>query len=264
MPNKEFLEEYPLYRKYSIPIPETLDNLQKIRINMPCQFCKSSQTFAMTNDYFAGFPYRNSSSKDASIKLEYICVHCQKFTRYFYIIINNDLKSIMKVGQYPSWDIIGDPIIEKMLGKYSDFYKKGLICESQGYGIGAFGYYRRIVENIIDELLNEISNLLSGIELDKYKIALKKTKETIVTQEKIDIVKDLLPPILRPNGMNPLSVLHSALSEGLHAESDEECLKYSETLRQILIFLANQISSSLSASKSFTDNMRKILDKKSK
>ncbi|MDZ7680350.1 MAG: hypothetical protein U5J63_01245 [Fodinibius sp.] len=96
----------------------------------------------------------------------------------------------------------------------SRHYKKGLICESQGYGIGAFSYYRRIVEDI-DDLLDEISSLLKGEELDKYQEALQKTKKTNVTQDKIELVKDLLPQILRPDNMNPLSTLHSTLSEGL-------------------------------------------------
>ena len=69
--------------------------------------------------------------------------------------------------------------------------------------------------------MNEIADLLSGEDLEKYNKALVKTKETIVTAEKIELVKDLLPPILRPEEMNPLAVLHSALSQGLHAESDE-------------------------------------------
>src|SRR5271163_2712540 len=107
-------------------------------------------------------------------------------------------------GQFPAWSIDGDPALLKLLGGYGAYYKKGLICESQAYGIGAFGYYRRIVEEVIDTLLDDIAGLLAGEELAKYQEALQKTKATIVTQEKIDLVKDLLPPILRPAGMNPL------------------------------------------------------------
>ena len=141
--------------------------------------------------------------------------------------------------------------------------KKGLICESQGYGIGAFGYYRRIVEETIDKLFDEIADLLSEDELDVYRVALEKTKETIVTAEKIELVKDLLPAILRPDGMNPLAALHSALSQGLHAESDEDCLDLAENCREILVFLVNQVAASKQTAKSFTSSMRKLLDKKS-
>ncbi len=168
----------------------------------------------------------------------------------------------MKVGQFPPWEITGDPQIEKLLGKHADHYKKGLVCESQSYGIGAYGYYRRIVEEIIDGLLDDISQLLTGEELKAFEGALAKTKQTIVAQEKIELVKDLLPPILRPDGMNPLGVLHSSLSEGLHAESDEACLAQAAIIREILLFLVNQVVASKATAKSFTTGMRKLLEKK--
>jgi hypothetical protein len=90
-----------------------------------------------------------------------------------------------------------------------------------------------------------------------------KRKNTRVTQEKIELVKDLLPDILRPDGLNPLGVLHSKLSEGLHAESDEECLEVAHSIREIMTFLINQVIKSKESSKAFTESMRKILDKKS-
>src|SRR3984885_11052763 len=219
MPNKEFIEQYPLYRKFAAQLPSTVGGLQKVRINMPCPTCKSRQTFAMINQYWEVHSER-SILAGTIIRLFYSCTHCEKFERTFFIKFDRNGKWMMKVGQFPAWEIKGDANIEKLLGSHSDYYSKGLICESQGYGIGAFGYYRRIVEDIIDQLLDEVSALLSGAELRKYEEALKLTKTTRVTQEKIDLVKDLLPPILRPNDMNPLSVLHSSLSEGLHAQSD--------------------------------------------
>ena len=265
MPYKDFLEEYPLYRKFKVErLAPCTDELPTVQINMECPTCKSRQTFVMTNKYWEACEYSNYPTDGLVFRMVYLCVHCQKFNRVFYIKVDDQKKWLMKVGQYPAWEIKGDENIEKLLGEHSGYFKKGLVCESQGYGIGAFGYYRRIVEEIIDSLLDEIAGLLKDSELSIYQDALSKTKETIVTQEKIDLVKDLLPPILRPDGMNPLSALHSALSEGLHAESDEECLEYAETCREILVFLVNQIAASKAASKAFTDSMRKLLEKKSK
>lgn len=265
MPNKKFLEEYSLYRKFNMErIPQQIDNLSVVQLNMECPTCKSNQTFVMTNEYQENCDYSNFPSAGLTIRLVYICVHCQEFRRLFFIKIDEDRKWFMKVGQFPAWEIKGDIKIEKLLGQHSEYYRKGLVCESQSYGIGAFGYYRRIVEETIDNLLDEIAGLLSDDELQKYQDALQKTKKTTVTQEKIELVKNLLPPILRPDGMNPLSALHSALSEGIHAETDEECLEYAENCREILIFLVNQVSASKAASKGFTASMRKLLDKKSK
>jgi hypothetical protein len=265
MPSKELIEEYPLYRKFSFnSMPSTLDKFPIVNINMSCPICKSNQTFNMINEYFENYPYSNYPSSGVVVRLAYICANCKQFQRLFFVKIGGDKSGrwLMKVGQFPAWEIAGEPNIEKLLGAHSGYYKKGLVCESQGYGIGAFGYYRRIVEETIDEMLIEIAGLLSGEELEKYNSALAKTKETIVTAEKIELVKDLLPPILRPEGMNPLAALHSALSQGLHAESDDECLEIAQHCREVLVFLVNQVAASKETSKSFTSSMRKLLDKK--
>jgi len=263
MPYKKFIEEYSLYRKFKVDrLPSHTHMLPVVQVNMECPICESNQTFILKNEYWENYDHSNYPVEGIVFRMVYLCVHCQEFERVFYVKVDENKKWLMKVGQYPAWDIKGDVNIEKLLGEHSGYYRKGLICESQGYGIGAYGYYRRIVEEIIDKLLDEIAELLSEEELARYQDALVKTKITIVTQEKIDLVKDLLPPILRPEGMNPLSALHSALSEGLHAGTDEECLEYAESCREILVFLVNQVAASKAAAKGFTSSMRKLLEKK--
>lgn len=265
MPYKEFLEEYPLYRKFEVSnLALTTNRLPKATIKMACQICSSEQTFVMTNNYDENCDHSDYSVSGLTFRLKYICMHCQNFERFFFVKVSDNKGSIMKVGQYPAWDSSTDSNVEKMLGAHANYFKKGLICESQGYGIGAFAYYRRIIEEIIDQLLGEIAGLLSGKEHEKYIQALEKTKNTTVAQEKIKLVKDLLPAILRPDEMNPLSTLHSVLSEGLHAESDEDCMKYAMVVREVLVFLVNQVIASKVASKGFTASMKKLLDKKSK
>jgi len=264
MPNKEFLEDYPLFKKLNTKLPETLNLFQKAPINMFCGICNSEQTFNMTNEFYDFKGYANYPAKDTKVRLVYLCQFCRKFTREFYIYISPNLDYIYKVGQYPEWEIKIDKNLGKILGKHAKTYRKGLVCESQGYGIGAFAYYRRITEEIIDELLDSIYDLIDAKEKVQYKDALQKTKQTRVTQNKIDIVKDLLPTILRPNGVNPLSVLHSKLSEGLHAETDDACLEIAGHIREILIFLVNQVIQSKESSKKFTEGMKAILDKKSR
>lgn len=264
MPNKEFLEDYSLFRKFKAIVPQTMDNLDKPAINMYCHHCESTQTFNMYNKYQDGYGYNNVPCSDKKLRLKYECQSCRLFMREFNIYISTELDYIYKFGQYPEWEIKIDKNLEKTLGKHSITYKKGLVCESQGYGIGAFSYYRRITEEIIDELLESIESLIEEEYKAEYKEALEKTKSTRVTQEKIDLVKDLLPMILKPNGMNPLGVLHSELSEGLHAESDQACLENANHVRSILTFLINQIIQSKEAAKNFSDSMKSILEKKSK
>lgn len=282
MANKEFLEEYPLYKKFittDFSRWTTLDDLPKPAIHMYCWKCDSEQTFNMSNEYYEVDWPSAADSIGKTLRARYICSACKNSTRLFFINfgteeitvknkeeedIEQTVISLTKVGQIPSWNIEIDKELEKLLGNHAEYYKKGLICESQGYGIGAFAYFRRIVEEIIDQLLSSVEGLLEGEDKEKYKLALNQVKKTIITQEKIDLVKDLLPSSLRPEGVNPLGAIHSALSEGLHAESDEECLKYADAIRNAVVFLVNKLIRTKIENKSFTDSMKKLLNKKSK
>ncbi len=263
MPNKDFLEEYSLFRKFTAKIPSTLDRFPKPPINMHCTKCESVQTFNMINEYWEFHHHTNAPSGDQKVRLVYLCQSCRNYTRQFQVYISPDLDYCYKYGQYPEWEIKMDKNLEMTLGRHAKTFRKGLVCESQGYGIGAFAYFRRITEEIIDELLDSITDLIEIENKEKYLSALAATKKTKVTQEKIDLVKDMLPNILRPNGLNPLGVLHSELSEGIHANTDEACLENANHIKSILTFLINQIIVSRDASKQFTSGMKALLDKKS-
>jgi len=263
MPDKRFLEEVPLYKQTTVKFfGSVLDSLPRVSINMYCGLCESNQTFTMINNYWEANEAQNANIGTRILRLTYRCMHCNRFPRHFYVLVDGKERTLEKVGQYPPWDISGNKDIENRLGDHARYYRRGLICESQGYGIGAFSYYRRIVEEIIDALLDEISNLLTGEDFEKYQDALRKTKETTITQEKIALVKDLLPDRLRPGGMNPLGVLHSVLSDGLHAKSDDDCLEDAAACRTVLIFLAAQIAANKNSAKEFTESMQKLLEKK--
>jgi hypothetical protein len=262
MPEKDFLEKYPLYRKLHTPFYGELATLAKVAIHMDCEVCGSPQTFLMANQYLEGQASADEDVYGATCHLRYVCSACRRGTRHFYVTFGPAGEWVTKIGQSPPWSISLSRPLERALGTSSDVYRKGLISESQGYGIGAFAYYRRVVEESIDQLLDDIESLVPGPERARYNEALAKTKETKVADEKIQLVKDLLPLILRPEGMNPLGVLHDALSGGLHAGTDDECLTLAAEVRSVLDFLVEQVAAAKSASKSFTEGMRKLLDKK--
>lgn len=256
----KFLETYPLYRKFHADIRYSrLSDIPKPPIRMHCHTCACLQTFNMSKEYYEGYSY-GDLCLGTVIRVVYICAACKECERFFLLQFADDY--VMKVGQYPPWEIMPNKKLSELLGEHQDYYKKGLVCESQGYGIGAYAYYRRIIEEIIDSLLYSITDLIPESEKQQYLEALNQTKKTIVAQEKIELVKDLLPEILRPDGMNPLNLLHSTLSEGLHAKTDEECLEIAGSIRDILVFLVNQILQTKESSKKFTTRMRKLLDKK--
>jgi len=260
MPDAKFLETYPLYRRFSAEIGHHfLHDISKPPIRMNCHTCSCLQTFNMIGDYYKDYSYDDLSSGKI-IRVVYVCAACKSYKRFFLLYISDDF--VMKVGQFPPWEITPDKNLSELLGEHQDFYKKGLVCESQGYGIGAYAYYRRIVETIIDSLLDSIIDLVPENEKQQYNKAFEETQKTTIAQEKIELVKDLLPEILRPDGMNPLNLLHSTLSEGLHANTDDECLGAAELIRESLVFLVNRTLQTKESSKKFTTSMRKLLDKK--
>ena len=274
MANKKFLEEYPLYRKFKTNISWSrdyksgvrADELEKPAIKMYCNICGSDQTFNMFNEYYE--KYNNEIVNGRIRDLRYQCASCNKFQRIFLIAFHTEKKDkdydslvLEKVGQYPAWSIDMDKELEKMLGKHAEYYKRGLICESQSYGIGAYAYFRRITEDVIDELLESILDLVEEGEKEQYREKLEEAKREKIAEKKINLVKDLLPKSLQVEGMNPLKELYGVLSQGIHDETDEECMEKAEAIRGILVFLVNQVIRTKTDKKSFTEGMKKILGK---
>lgn len=276
----EFLTDYPLYRKFWVQLPEKLakdgvPTLTVPAIHLYCPNCASGNTFTTVLTLISA-KHRNRSQTIRVPDLlsgrlglvESLCASCKDYFQFFILYFDEELKYVMKVGQFPSWSISIEKHLEKVLGKHENIYRKGRVCESQGYGIGAYAYYRRIVENIIDDLLKLIEGLFDeDTEKKRFVEALKDVQASTVAKDKIALVKELLPPTIRPDGMNPLSILHDTLSAGIHVMSDEECLEKAIDIREILIYLVEQIGLANEAKLSsarFTQSMRNLLVKRSK
>jgi len=176
--------------------------------------------------------------------------------------IGKDRQYIEKVGQYPPWDISIKKKLRKILGDYFDYYKKGLICESRAFGIGASIYYRRIVEVIIGELLEDIKEFLVGEDREEYEKVLEETRKSKNAQDKINLVKDLIPPIIMVGSQNPLKVLYNILSGGIHGKTDDECLEDAQIIRETLTFLINSILRRQKDKQKYDENIKKLLEKK--
>src|SRR5262249_33576269 len=93
------------------------------------------------------------------IFLNYKCRHCEETTKQiavqFYRSGGNDGEAV-KLGEWPPF---GPHVPTKMfalLGPDQHLFNKGQRAESQGMGIGAFAYYRRVVESQKNRLIDEI------------------------------------------------------------------------------------------------------------
>lgn len=293
MLTKQFYEDYPLYKTITTTTPSSPDHLEPFvpPIKLQCETCDGA---TWNNQYHQVHAVKSNKNLEVYLVAIYSCSDCKTNQSVFVVrffshgrdvvcrpvpnsppmeVVHRNVAQViteaknptlaMKVGQFPPWSLSISKPLEKALGKYKSYYKKGLACESHSYGIGAYSYYRRIVEGILDGLLPMVTELIpEGEGRDKYLAALEAIKDGRQTQDKCDLVKDLLPASMRPEGMNPLGILHHALSEGLHALEDQECLALAEEMRAALDFFVGQLETIMAGKKQFTESIRKILEKK--
>lgn len=188
-------------------------------------------------------------------QLSFRCCNCDKTTYEFFLEITSSVKmnadndtlfSIQKVGQLPRHGKSAPKKTLKLIGKERDLFFKGAISENQGMGIGAFSYYRRVLDaqknKIFDEVI-KVLNLNTGNETLIQEITEAKA-ETQFTKS-VDKIKTALPDGLKINGHDPLSLLYSALSEGLHNHTDEECLENAQDIKIVLFQFSERLDSAL-------------------
>lgn len=258
---KEFFETVPPYKEEEITdLMIFSGNLEtgcgQIYSNFPdieieCPICKGKRFFSEKQDSYA---LKNLDETDTRVII-YVCKNCnesQKMYTFKSIKIEEDQirefipGRIQKLGEYPPF---GDSIPTKVMtlvGKERDFFLKGRRCENQNLGIGAYAYYRRIVENQKDKLIDEIIKVCRKLGKQEALIQeLENAKKETQFSKAIDSIKEELPPSLYIEDQNPLKLLHKAVSKGIHNMTDEECLQYAESIRVILFELTERINAYL-------------------
>ncbi|OMP68888.1 hypothetical protein BV900_28090 [Agrobacterium tumefaciens] len=192
-------------------------------IKLHCKTCDGERTFRSEKGLSALM-----SDKAADFVLKYRCGDCLKEHKLYYLHAEFEEGgggSLYKYGELPPFGI---PLANKVLrlfGKDATLIQKGRQCENLGYGVAAFAYYRRVVENHKNDIFDEIIKVCRTVNAPESIIQeLEQAKKEIAFTKAIEAIKTALPQGLLINGHNPLVALHGALSVGLHEESDEECL----------------------------------------
>jgi hypothetical protein len=141
-------------------------------------------------------------------------------------------------------------------------FLQGRRAEIKGLGIGAFAYYRRVVENqknrIIAEIAKVAKRLGSSPETDKLFLSAQAERSF---ERSIEMVKDAIPQALMISGHNPLTLLHTALSKGLHDPdmTDVRCLQLAQSIRTILVTLSEKSSEVLKNDKDIQTALSTLL-----
>lgn len=72
-------------------------------------------------------------------------------------------------------------------------------------------------------------------------------------------IKNVIPESLRIDSHNPLNLIHGALSDGIHARSNEECLEYAVAIRALLFDLSEKMAIALKKDNEVKDALTKLL-----
>ena len=180
----------------------------------------------------------------------YQCSNCQNTTKIFSLAACRDDRTssgkCYKFGEFPEYGPPTAARLIKLIGPDRDMFLKGRRCENQGLGIGAFSYYRRVVENQKNRILSEIITVAKKLGASTEAVQeLEAAKVETRFSKALASVKDSIPQALLINGHNPLQLLHSALSDGLHERDDSHCLERASSIRVVLAELSERLSHAL-------------------
>lgn len=219
------------------------------------------------------FRSRNTSEylKDSIWKFVFIiyeCRNCGKTQKVFALAVMKKAPRAglaQKFGEIPTFGPVVPARVIALIGPDKEMFLKGRRSENHGLGVGAFSYYRRVVENQKNRIiaqLRKVAERLGTLEenLKAFDEALKETQFT----KAVEKIKDALPPtLLIEGGHNPLTLLHDSLSDGLHAMSDEQCLEYATEIRLVLTHLAERMAEAMKSDATLMDAVGKLLARKS-
>ena len=244
----EFLQNTP--PNQPVHISDLVDPHSSERINAPDLILHCSHESCDGDRFFRcidGWTNRPFLSQDAvkHLYIRYQCDNCKNTKKvYSLAAIITTIPSGMcfKFGEYPPYGAPVPPRLIKLIGPDREIFLKGRRCENQGLGIGAFAYYRRVVENQKNRILEEIIKVSKKIGASQDKIdTLSDAIEETQFSTALNMAKDAIPESLLIDGHSPMRLLHRSLSRGVHELSDEECLELASTVRLVLAELSEKL-----------------------
>lgn len=197
----------------------------------------------------------------------YQCSNCQVTNRVYSLSAkvhsNREPEGVCyKFGEFPPFGPYVPSKLIELIGPDRDIFLKGRRCESQGLGIGAFVYYRRVVENQKNRILEKIIEVSERISAPQAKIdTLREAMGETQFSKALEMARDVIPESLLIDGHNPILLLHRALSRGVHELSDVECLDFARSVRVVLSELSGRMSSVLKDEVEFKEALSTLMKK---
>lgn len=247
---KEFLENAALYvwHEYTRPVVNRAGLLIR-EIDAYCDKCDRDRPFQDHRFRRVGYEavFRSGDGDclaTGTTTFMFTCASCNKYSYTFLVeqIVDEKTVKFQKFGQLPRMKLERDKALQKFFADDSESYEKGLASLTNGYGIGAFGYFRRITENNIARLLDLIFEDAEATGDEEKCQAINELRREQQMSARIKVANRALPDYLNPHGLNPLGRLYQVLSEGIHSYSDEECLAKARTVQGCLTYLLTELA----------------------
>lgn len=95
---------------------------------------------------------------------------------------------------------------------------------ASGVGVGSYVYLRRILERILSQAREKAGDSIDVEIFNRSKV-----------KEKIEMLKDYLPPFLTSN-----KILYGVVSKGIHELSEKDCILYFPVVRDCIFMILDQ------------------------
>jgi hypothetical protein len=182
--------------------------------------------------------------------LTFVCRNCRESakTYAFWSCLSEDgiNGELMKFGEDPPFGPPTPAKVITLIGSEREYFLKGRRAENQGLGIAAFAYYRRVVEKQKSKIIDEIVRVAQKVGATPEVLRdLEAARAETQFSKAVNAIRHGIPQSLLIDGHNPLALLHSALSDGLHAQTDKQCLDLATDIRIVLTELVERISTAL-------------------
>lgn len=245
-PNQEVsVSDIAVWKKTDSTHSTFVNKMPEIQLHCSNEACNGTRFFRCVTE-----PIYLPEGQIRNLYLTYACSNCQKALKIFAICMTKAESGVsgscFKYGEYPPFGPPTPSRLIKLIGPDRDLFLKGRRCENQGLGIGAFVYYRRVVENQKNRIFDEIIKVAKKLNAPSADIKeLEDAKNETQFSNSLSMVKQAIPQALLIDGHNPLLLLHKALSKGVHNKSDEECLKMASSVRVVLAELSERLGQAL-------------------
>jgi len=120
-----------------------------------------------------------------------------------------------------------------------------------------------VIEDKTNELIDVVADAARAYGISEPDIEkIRAAKNQKVYEDKLKIAAQAIPDVLKPDTANPLQALYDTLSVGIHTQSEDECLKIADEIRDVFDYLFDRLRTEIEDRTSFVNKVKSIVSKR--